>query len=112
MGKSISEQIPKGSFKAKLDALVHLLRERKIPASVGDQQALPVLEVHACPYPDLASGDGDRTLCELEAEVFSEALGVAVELSQCRLDGHGCCQFRQVALGGDSARANNGEDPA
>ncbi len=112
MGKSISEQIPKGSFKVKLDALVHLLRERKIPASVGDQQSLPVLEVHACPYPDLASEDGDRTLCELEAEVFSEALGVAIELSQCRLDGHGCCQFRQVSPGGDSARSPDGGNPA
>jgi hypothetical protein len=47
----------------------------------------------------------------LEAEVFSEALGVAIELSQCRLDGHGCCQFRQVSPGGDSARSPDGGNP-
>lgn len=94
MGKVYSEQIPDGSFKQKLDSLVQLLAERKIPVKLDVDGNLPVLEVQACPYPDLTGMPHDRNLCELEKQVISEALGEVMELSRCRLDGHNCCQFR------------------
>ncbi len=70
---------------------------RRIPTTFGKPQGLPVLEVHACPYPDLVGMTSDRSVCDLEQRVMSQALGQAIELSQCRLDGHGCCQFKPVA---------------
>lgn len=53
---------------------------------------LPILREHNCPYHELASEDS--SICDLEQSVFSELLGVPVELSSCRLDGHQCCEFQ------------------
>lgn len=52
---------------------------------------LPILREHNCPYHELANEDS--SICDLEQSVFSELLGVPVELSSCRLDGHQCCEF-------------------
>ena len=93
MGKAYGDEIPPGPLRDRLDSLVRLMAERKIPARVDEEGSLPVLEVQACPYPELADGEHDRQLCELEKRVISEALGEVVELSRCRLDGHNCCQF-------------------
>ncbi|MBT5021024.1 helix-turn-helix transcriptional regulator [Planctomicrobium sp.] len=53
---------------------------------------LPILKEHNCPYHELAAED--TSICDLEQSVFSELLGVPVELSNCRLDGHSCCEFQ------------------
>lgn len=98
MGKAYGDQIPPGPLQERLESLVQLLSDRKIPATVENEGASPTLEVHACPYPELADGEATRKLCELEKRVLTEALGEAMELSRCRLDGHGCCQFRPVQL--------------
>jgi predicted ArsR family transcriptional regulator len=84
------------SVRDKLAAVVDLLADRKVPAQVIQQKGLPVLEVEACPYPDLVACDGDRAICDLETQMLSEAVGSRLELSSCRLDGHGNCQFRPV----------------
>ena len=53
---------------------------------------LPILREHNCPYHELTAED--TSICDLEQSVFSELLGVPVELSSCRLDGHSCCEFQ------------------
>ncbi|WP_417850564.1 helix-turn-helix transcriptional regulator [Thalassoglobus sp.] len=53
---------------------------------------LLILREHNCPYHELAAEDA--SICDLEQSVFSELLGVPVELSSCRLDGHQCCEFQ------------------
>lgn len=53
--------------------------------------SLPILRENNCPYHELVGEDS--SFCELEQSVFSELLGVPVELSSCRLDGHRCCEF-------------------
>lgn len=55
---------------------------------------LPVLREHSCPYHELASNDS--SICDLEQSVFSEVLGVPLELTQCCRDGDACCQFEPV----------------
>ena len=65
---------------------------------------LPILEVQACPYPDLVGHEHDRSVCNLETRVLSAALGQEMELYQCRLDGHSCCQFKPtVTVAGASS---------
>ncbi|MBX3439776.1 MAG: helix-turn-helix transcriptional regulator [Planctomycetaceae bacterium] len=61
------------------------LAESAVPGS------LPILRENNCPYHELVAEDA--SFCELEQSVFSELLGVPVELSTCRLDGHRCCEF-------------------
>ncbi len=94
MGKAYGDQIPEGPLRERIESLVQLLSDRKIPATLDESGNLPTLEVHACPYPQLADGEESRSLCELEKRVLTEALGEVMELSRCRLDGHDCCQFR------------------
>lgn len=53
---------------------------------------LSILREHNCPYHEIASAD--PSICDLEQSVFSDLLGVPVELSSCRLDGHRCCEFQ------------------
>ncbi|MCE9605587.1 MAG: MarR family transcriptional regulator [Planctomycetia bacterium] len=77
---------------ARLESVKELLDERRVPATVGEINALPVLTVMACPYPELAARD--RSVCSMEKMMLSELLETPVRLSQCRLDGHECCQFQ------------------
>ncbi len=51
----------------------------------------PVLEMHSCPYFELASSD--RAICALERKMFEKVLGHALRLSKCRLDGFRSCDF-------------------
>lgn len=51
----------------------------------------PVLEMHSCPYYELASTD--RAICALERKMFEKVLGHALRLSKCRLDGFRSCDF-------------------
>lgn len=96
----------------RMEALQQLFAERRIPLSVippadaasdsaDDSSAeenhadstgkLPILRVEHCPYPELA--EQDRGICAMEKMVFAELIGDDLRLSQCRLDGHPCCEF-------------------
>jgi predicted ArsR family transcriptional regulator len=98
MGQAYGQLVADGSLYERMTAMANLLRERKVPCEASHQRELPVLTVHACPFPDLAAVDR-RSACELETEVLSQAVGKPLELSCCRLDGHGSCQFRPVSVG-------------
>lgn len=65
--------------------------------SEGPEPGLPVLAICTCPYPVLRDVAQDRSMCQLEAEIFSEALGAPVELAQCVLDGDSSCHFVPAA---------------
>lgn len=54
---------------------------------------LPVLDLPSCPYPALRDATHDRSMCELERRMLSEALGGPVQLSSCVLDGDAVCRF-------------------
>ncbi len=96
MGRTYSRMIADGTIAERMSSMASLLSERKIPCNSESTNALPVLTVLACPFPDLAAVDR-RSACDLETKMLSEALGEQVELSCCRLDGHGSCQFRPVS---------------
>jgi predicted ArsR family transcriptional regulator len=99
MGRSFRSMIPAGALEDRMRSIASVMSSRRIPTSVDSAMGLPVLEVHACPYPDLTNADDDRNLCHLEQQVLSEALGQPVELSMCKLDGHNRCQFKPVQTG-------------
>jgi predicted ArsR family transcriptional regulator len=94
MGQAYQDELPSGTLEERLASMVRVLGERKIPAKFEMSGDLPVLEVHACPYPGLVHSERDRAVCELEQQVLTAAMGQTMELSKCRLDGHGTCQFR------------------
>jgi predicted ArsR family transcriptional regulator len=98
MGHAFREMLPEGSLDDRMRSLANVMSSRRIPASFERADGLPVLAVHACPYPDLVQRDQDRNLCRLEQKVLSEAIGQPLELSQCKLDGHGCCQFKPASV--------------
>ena len=72
------------------------LMERGFHVEVDDSGQLPILRENNCPYLELASSD--PAICELEKEVFRKVLGSEVELTQCCLDGHSCCEFQPVPI--------------
>lgn len=81
--------------------LTALFTGRQIPLEYEeDNQGRPVLNVLACPYPDLA--EQDRAVCVLEKAMFAELLGQNMTLSQCRLDGEDCCTYELSQPSADS----------
>ena len=94
MGGTFRELLSEGPLEDRMQMMAGLLSNRRIPTCMTHSYGLPVLEVQACPYPDLVGHEHDRSVCNLETKVFSTALGQEMELSQCRLDGHSCCQFK------------------
>jgi predicted ArsR family transcriptional regulator len=99
MGEQLKQSIPlDATLTQRMEAMAMALGQRKVPAMVNDQGILPVLQVHACPYPELSQQEGSRQMCEMEQEMLSEAIGQPVQLDCCRLDGHNLCQFRPVPL--------------
>lgn len=72
------------------------LLDRGFHVEVDDSGRLPILRENNCPYLELASSD--PAICELEKEVFRKVLGSEVELTQCCLDGHTCCEFQPVLV--------------
>jgi len=83
------------SLELRMRELSKLMTGNRIPNDVSRQglAALPVLGITACPYPELTDESEQRSMCHLEEEMLSEALGRPVELTSCRLDGDHCCQF-------------------
>lgn len=111
LGEMYRTMLPNASLEDRMRILASLLSDRKVPSCLTPGPTdLPVLEVHACPYPDLVSEPHDRSACQLEQIALSTALGHPVELSKCRLDGHGCCQFTPRAVPGTDSSA--AESPA
>ena len=81
------------TLKARMESLRELLEKRRVRCEVDTPNGNPTFTIRDCPYPDLA--DVDSTICQVETILFSQLLGDDVVLSQCRLDGHACCQFDQ-----------------
>ncbi len=79
------------TLKGRMESLRELLNRRRIRCDVDSRKGVPTLTLRDCPYLDLA--EVDCTVCQMEAMLFSQLLGAEVVLSQCRLDGHACCQF-------------------
>jgi len=87
------------TLKARIESLRELLEKRRVRCDVDTRGDVPTFTLRDCPYPHLAELDG--TVCQMETILFSQLLGSEVVLSQCRLDGHACCQF-----GPDQKRTN------
>ncbi|MEM8734778.1 MAG: hypothetical protein AAGG44_11175 [Planctomycetota bacterium] len=113
MGEGLKESVPEqATVDEKLTATAKALGRRKVAAALNLEGKLPVLEVHSCPYPEISEADEGRQLCELEQEMLSEALGHAVQLDCCQLDGHNHCQFRPVEINTtESAESLQSERP-
>ena len=94
MGNQLRDLIPKAPLDERMQSMASLMSNRKAPTSALLNREFPILEVQACPYPDLVGVGHDRSVCDLETKAMSVALGQKMELSQCRLDGHTCCQFK------------------
>lgn len=86
-----ADQIEGETIQEKMQSVVELFGQRRIPFAVESRGDLPVLTALACPYPELAQED--RGVCAMERFLFSEILGAEVRLSQCRLDGETSCKF-------------------
>ena len=79
------------TLKTRMESLCQVLQERQVRCDVDTHGGVPTFILRDCPYLDLA--EVDCTVCEMETTLFSQLLGDEVVLSQCRLDGHACCQF-------------------
>jgi predicted ArsR family transcriptional regulator len=84
-------EIHGATLAARMQALKELFARRRVPLEVEPGAHAPVLTVVDCPYPELA--EEDRGICAVERMLFAELLQSPLRLSQCRLEGHGCCQF-------------------
>ncbi|MEQ8847799.1 MarR family transcriptional regulator [Botrimarina sp.] len=91
LAKKYSGAVGGDDLAERMRALVRLMGERDVPVDVDESGGLPVLTMLACPYPKLA--EHDRGICSVEKVMLSEVLGQGVRLSECRLDGGGCCSF-------------------
>jgi len=90
------DEVRGDSVVDRLRGVAGILGERDIACTVdvadrAGGPALPVLTSYACPYPDLA--EEDRGICAAERLMIEKLVGESVRLSECRLDGGGCCRF-------------------
>ena len=76
----------------RVQELCSSLEERGLLVESELAGELPVIREHSCPY--LSIAQEDSTICDIEREAFSAVLQVPVALSQCRMDGHRCCEFQ------------------
>ncbi|QEF96982.1 hypothetical protein Mal15_10120 [Stieleria maiorica] len=108
LGREYAAQLDENApLEERMRVLSRLLKSRRVVSDVISAGELPVLDINACPYPTLADGSQDHSMCRLEEQVLSEALGKPVQLSQCRLDGDSCCQFSPAV---NSSTANSPGD--
>ena len=86
-----------GRLSDRMQRLGSALLSRGYDVEVGSESgSLPILRENNCPYQELA--EEDRGICGLEREVFEQALGTSVKLTQCCMDGHHCCEFEASEL--------------
>jgi len=81
-----------GPLNDRVKQLQEALTDHGFKVEFEQGTNLTVLREKNCPYSDLASTD--PSICEMEQDVFSRILNARVSLTQCCLDGHGCCEFR------------------
>ena len=86
-----AEQVDGNSIQQRMQAVKTLFADRQLSVKVNTKDRLPVISVEACPYPELA--EHDRDICSMEGMLFSEMLGVRMNLTSCRLDGDCSCTF-------------------
>ena len=91
MAKFYADHVKGPTVSSRMEALKEVFAERRVPLEVASKGELPVLTVLDCPYPELA--EKDRGICAVEKMAFAELLSAPLRLSQCRLEGHSCCQF-------------------
>ncbi len=84
-------EIHGATLPARMRSLQELFARRRVPLKVEGETNSPVLTVVDCPYPELA--EEDRGICAVERMLFADLLESPLRLSQCRLEGHACCQF-------------------
>ncbi|HEY1602180.1 MAG TPA: MarR family transcriptional regulator [Pirellulales bacterium] len=109
MAAMYRDRVTGATLAARLESLKELFGERRVPLDFSDDRSddespgpavetsvarsqLPLLTVNECPYPELAAKD--RGICAVEKMLFAKLLEQPVRLTQCRLDGHDCCQFQ------------------
>ncbi|MBR9800738.1 MAG: helix-turn-helix transcriptional regulator [Rubinisphaera brasiliensis] len=80
----------------RLNQLQQALNDHGFHTQVDRESDQLTLMERNCPYHDLAVKD--RSICDLEQEVFSKIVGVPLQLSQRCVDGHTCCRFEEVSL--------------
>jgi len=94
---SVGQWPDQPSLEQRMRSLSSVLTRQQISAGVHvarfEDSSLPVLDIGACPYPTLRDHPSDRSLCKMEEEMLSIALGTPVHLTSCQLDGGHCCQF-------------------
>jgi DeoR family suf operon transcriptional repressor len=91
LAQQYAGQVGGATATDRMAALSRLFADRGIPLRAEGTAELPVLTVVDCPYPTLA--EQDRGVCAMEKMLFEELLDRDLRLSQCRLDGHHCCEF-------------------
>ncbi len=89
-GRNISAVTP----AERLAQLQQALSEHGFHVEVDEESDHLVLMERSCPYHDLAVQD--RSICELEQEVFERIVGVPLKLTQRCVEGHGCCRFEEI----------------
>lgn len=93
MTRLYRERSDAATLEDRLKSLQTVFADRRIPIEVSTENAagFPTLRVVDCPYPELAAQD--RGICAMEKMMFQGMLDQPLTLSQCRLDGHACCEF-------------------
>ena len=82
------------SLLERMEQLRSVMVEKGFDVEIDLSGPLPIFRENNCPYHELASVDS--RICQMEQEVFRSVLGVDVNLTQCCLDGHHCCEFEAV----------------
>ena len=88
----------------RLRQLQQALKEHGFAVEIGQTEQSLVLMERSCPYHDLATQD--RSICDLEQQVYGEILGVELQLTQRCVDGHACCRFEAVGMEPAGTRAS------
>jgi predicted ArsR family transcriptional regulator len=95
MVSRFEKSVRSDSVADRFRELQHAMSDNGYQVEVDFDGSLPILRETSCPYQDLASMD--PSICELEQEVFRDVLKTPVELTQCCLDGHTCCEFQAAS---------------
>jgi len=85
------ESVQEGELSERLSGLRDSLLGHGFNVEVTREGTVFSLVERNCPYHELASKD--RTICDLEHDVFEKILGVPLELAQRCVEGHNCCRF-------------------
>lgn len=87
----LTDQLGSTIGENRLQELVSNMQTAGFNVESDTSESLPILRENNCPFPMLA--EHDDTICEMEREIVSQAVGVPVEFkNRCR-DGHHCCEF-------------------